>query len=81
MSFLNANAVLGYWRLGVGGVEANGLTGVGGGFSLVWWGSTIVSGVGGSGIGQSAVLTADSGSWSWGVLGQRQWELCLVGLR
>ena len=43
------------------GVEANGLTGVGGGFLLVWWGSTIVSGGGGSGIGQSGVLTADSG--------------------
>ena len=61
MSLLNANAVLGGWHLGVGGGKANGLTGVSGGFSLVWWGSTIVSGSGGSGIGQSGVLTADSG--------------------
>ena len=61
MSFLNANAVLGYWRLGVGGVEADGLTGVGGGLVMVCWGSTTASGGGGSGIGQGAVLTADSG--------------------
>ena len=60
-SLLDANAVLGGWHLGVGGVEANGLTGVGGGLVLVWWGSTIVSGGGGSGIGEGGVLTADSG--------------------
>ena len=48
--------------MGVGGVEANGLTGVGGGgLALVWWGSTIAFGGGGSGIGQGAVPTADSG--------------------
>ena len=42
----------------MGGVEANGLTGVGGRFLLVWWGSTIVSGGGGSGIGKDGVLTS-----------------------
>ena len=47
--------------MGVGGVEANGLTGVGGGLALVWWGSTIAFGGGGSAIGESGVLTAGSG--------------------
>ena len=41
MSLLNANAVLGGWRLGVGGVKANGLTGVGGGSAMVYWGSSL----------------------------------------
>ena len=61
MSLLNANTVLGGRHLGVEEVEANGLTGVGGGLALAWWGSTIASGGGGSGIGQSGALTADSG--------------------
>ena len=49
------------WHLGVGGVEADGLIGVGGGLVMVCWGSTTASGGGGSGIGQGGVLTADSG--------------------
>ena len=77
MSLLNANAVLRGWHLGVGGVEANGLTGVGGGFSLVWWGSTIVSGGGGSGRGQIGVLTADSGSLELGCAGAVRVETVL----
>ena len=35
MSLLNANAVLGGWRVGVGGVKADGLRGVGGGLATV----------------------------------------------
>ena len=61
MSLLNANAILGDWCLGVGAVKANGLTGVGCGLVMAWWGSTTASGCGGSGIGQGGVLTADSG--------------------
>ena len=61
MSLLNANAGLRGWHLGVGGVKANGLTGVGSGLAMAWWGSTTASGCGGSGIGQGGVLTADSG--------------------
>ena len=77
MSLLNANAVLGGWCLGVGGFEADALTGVGGGLAMVCWGSTKASG-GGSGIGHSGVLTAGAvavgtvlvghwpgGFWSW----------------
>ena len=39
MSLLNANVVLGGWHSGVGGVKANGLTGVGGGggLAMVCW--------------------------------------------
>ena len=62
MSLLNANVVLGGWHSGVGGVKANGLTGVGGGWvgdGLL--GPTTISCSGGSGIGQGGVLTADSG--------------------
>ena len=61
MSLLNANADLGGWHLGVGGVKADGLSGVGGGLVMVCWGSTTASGGGGSWIGQDGVLTADSG--------------------
>ena len=61
MSLLNANAVLWGWRLGVGGVKADGLTGVGGGAVMLSWGFTAASGSGGSGIGQAGALTADSG--------------------
>ena len=45
----------------MGGVKADGLTGVGGGSVMVCWGSTTASGGIGSGIGQGGVLTADSG--------------------
>ena len=47
--------------MGVEGVRADGLTRVGGGLTMVCWGYTIASGGGGSGIGQGAELTADSG--------------------
>ena len=61
MSLLNANAVLGGWYLGVEGVKADGLTGMGGGLAMVSWGFTAASGGSGSGIGQGKALTADSG--------------------
>ena len=37
MSLLDANAVLGCYRVGVGGVKANGLTEVGDGLAMVCW--------------------------------------------
>ena len=63
MTLLNANAVLGGWGLGMGGVKADGLSGVDGGVVIGCRGSTTASGGGGggSGIGQDGVLTADSG--------------------
>lgn len=45
----------------MGGVKADGLTGVGGGLAMVCWGPTAVSGVGVSGIGQGGDLIADFG--------------------
>ena len=61
MSLLDANAVLGGYRVGVGGVKANGLTEVGDGLAMVCWGSTTTSGCSGSRMGQGGELTADSG--------------------
>ena len=48
------------WCLGVGGVKADGLTGVGDGLAVVCWSSTVASGGGVSGIEQGGALTADS---------------------
>lgn len=45
----------------MGGVKADGLTGVGGGLAMVSWGPTAASGVGVSGIGQGGDLIADFG--------------------
>ena len=45
----------------MGGVKADGLTGMGGGLAMVSWGFTAASGGSGSGIGQGKALTADSG--------------------
>ena len=62
-SFLSpqCQCYLGGWCLGVGGVKADGLTGVGGGLAIVCWGPTVASGVGVSGIGQGGALIADFG--------------------